>query len=83
MQTGYKKLKNNYLDIFDEEELKELIDEDNFNQDIIQRIKKQRNWSVIIWIALLIILFIIIEVLSNSSTADWIVDLFVKLNGIK
>lgn len=39
MQAGYDKLKNNYKDVFDEEELKALIEEDSFKKDVIKKIK--------------------------------------------
>lgn len=83
MQEGFCKLKNNYEDIFDEEELKEIIDEEDFNKNVIIKIKKQRNWSIFIWILLLIILLIAVEKISSASTWEWLVNLLVKLKQVK
>lgn len=83
MQNGFEKLKNNYKDVFDEEELKELIEEDNFNRNVIIKIKKQRNWAIIVWIVLLIILFVVLEMVSSESTTDWIIKLLAELRKAK
>ena len=83
MQMGFDKLKNNYKDVFDEEELKELIGEDSFKNEIITKIKKQRNWAIVAWIILLIILLLVVEMISSDSTADWIVTLFARLKEFK
>lgn len=83
MQMGFDKLKNNYKDVFDEEELRELIGEDSFKNEIITKIKKQRNWAIVAWIILLIILLLVVEMISSDSTADWIVTLFARLKELK
>lgn len=83
MQMGFDKLKNNYKDVFDEEELKELIGEDSFKNEIITKIKKQRNWAIVAWIILLIILLLVVEMISSDSTADRIVTLFARLKELK
>ena len=80
---GFDKLKNNYKDVFDEEELKELIGEDSFKNEIITKIKKQRNWAIVAWIILLIILLLVVEMISSDSTADRIVTLFARLKELK
>lgn len=83
MQMGFDKLKNNYKDVFDEEELRDIIEEDSFKKDVITKIKKQRNWAIAAWIILLIILLVVVEMISGDSTAEWIVNLFVKLREVK
>lgn len=83
MQMGFDKLKNNYKDVFDEEKLKELIGEDSFKNEIITKIKKQRNWAIVAWIILLIILLLVVEMISSDSTADRIVTLFARLKELK
>ena len=43
MQLGFEKLKKNYADVFDEEELRDLLEEDSFKKDVIRKVKRQRN----------------------------------------
>lgn len=83
MKEGIYKLKNNYVDIFDEEELKAIINEESFNKDVITKIKKQRNFAITVWILLLIVLLVAIEMISNASTWEWIVNHLVKLIEVK
>ena len=73
MQRGFEKLKNNYEDVFDEQELSELMNEDSFYKSVINNIKKQRNWAIVIWIVLLIALLIAIELISSAPTLDYII----------
>ena len=73
MQRGFEKLKNNYEDVFDEQELSELMNEDSFYKGVINNIKKQRNWAIVIWIVLLIALLIAIELISSAPTLDYII----------
>lgn len=79
MQKGFEKFKNNYADVFDEQELSDLIEEDSFNEDIIKNIKKQKNWAIAIWIGLLIILLIAIEMISSTPTWKSVVELWKNL----
>ena len=39
MQLGFEKLKKNYADVFDEEELRDLLEEDSFKKDVIRKVK--------------------------------------------
>ena len=79
MQIGFDKLKNNYKDVFDEDELKELTGEESFKNEIITKIKKQRNGAIIVWVILLLLLLIVVEMISSASTAEWIIKLLIRL----
>ena len=73
MQLGFEKLKKNYADVFDEEELRDLLEEDSFKKDVIRKVKRQRNWSIVVWVVLLIVLFVVVEMISSSPTIDWVI----------
>lgn len=68
MKKGFEKLKSNYTDVFDEQELESLMEEKSFNEDVINNIKRQRNMEIVIWVLVLIILLIVIETISSSPT---------------
>lgn len=70
MQKGFEKFKKIYVDVFDDEELSELIGEDDFKNNVLKKIKLQKNIAVIIWMVLLIISFIIVESVSSAPTID-------------
>ncbi|MCR5701815.1 MAG: hypothetical protein K6G76_06710 [Lachnospiraceae bacterium] len=79
MVKGFDKLKNNYTDVFDNDELKELMGEENFKNEFVTQIKKQRNMAILFWVSLLLISFVVLELISSDPTVGRIFDLLIRL----
>ncbi len=66
LKQGYIGLKNNYSELLDEKDIKEIFKDDVVLKESIKKLEKSKKLIILSWIAVIIIMLIAVELLSES-----------------